>query len=610
MDFLGIGDAIVQAFRTFFGYIAATIYSLIDNLYHVFELVARAEIINSDFIQNIYKNIGLILSIFMLFKLVFSGIQSLIDPDKLSDKKNGYGQIILRSVIAVVLLGTIPAIFREAYTIQNFVVGSNSNDNVLYKLVAGKNTSGNSTIGRDLASTMYFAFFTETSEGAVDRGRTDAINNNNSAYYDRFRADDYATLVEDVTNDNRGFYDTIDYLSFKDGYDYAIDVNWIPLLVVGGFILWMIAMYTIQIGIRVVQLAYLQIIAPIPILSYISDPEGSFKKWTDQCIATYLDLFFRLMIIYFIMTLIGDILKELKPNSVGGVLYASTGLAGEDTLTRVLVIAVIIIGLLLFAKKVPELIKDIFPNFGGAGKFSFSLKPPKEVTGGAKFGAGLAIGGIAGMASGIRNGYGVKGKIAGAFGGLKHGALGGAKTEGNVFKNVSTGMSNTRQARQRVLDKQMYKLDKSDAMKEYKRNEEIIAAKKAIDDLAETEMLKTDANLIQRSLRIKELEENIGHFDATLMRKITATDVVNAKSDYKTYLDTNRGAWVDSHMTDTRVATQMQKIENKTGTKVTNYANVNTVGTKAKTDNSKVAREITINENTKEKMQEKKDKIK
>lgn len=378
-DFLGIGDAIGQAFRTFFGLIAATIYSLIEYIYHVFELLARAEIISSDFIQQIYSKVGTILSLFMLFKLSFSLIQSLIDPNKLTDEKSGYGKIIFRSVIAIVLLGTTPAIFREAYNIQNLVVGSDESTNVLYKLVVGGTTNGSlSTIGRDLSSTLYFQFFTDNEEPKFEEGMTDTIYENDKEYDDRFKNNDFATLKEAVKNSNMSFYDTVDYLAIKDttSNEYVIEVSWLALIASGIFVLYMIAIYCIQVAIRVVQLAYLQLIAPIPILSYISDPDGSFKKWYNQCFKTYLDLFIRLTVIYFSMSIISSILNEL--NNTPGILYESTGLGGESWITQALVVILIIIGLLLFAKKVPELLKDLFPGFGD-GMFSFGLSAKKNL---------------------------------------------------------------------------------------------------------------------------------------------------------------------------------------------------------------------------------------
>ena len=121
LDILGIGDAIKQALRTFSGRIAALIYELIDNLYSVFIYISRAQILENDFIQGIYKKVGMLLGLFMTFKLIFSLVQALIDPQKLSDDKKGFTAIIKRSVIAIVLLGITPSLFREAYNIQNYM---------------------------------------------------------------------------------------------------------------------------------------------------------------------------------------------------------------------------------------------------------------------------------------------------------------------------------------------------------------------------------------------------------------------------------------------------------------------------------------------------------
>jgi len=103
-------------------------------------------------------------------------------------------------------------------------------------------------------------------------------------------------------------------------------------------------------------LAYLQIIAPVPILSYISDPDGSFKKWLKQCTTTFLDLFLRLAIIYFAVTMIGEVINQFS--RAEGVIFDSTGLPA-NTFTALLVKIFIILGLLIFAKRVPELLKDL-----------------------------------------------------------------------------------------------------------------------------------------------------------------------------------------------------------------------------------------------------------
>lgn len=609
-----IADAIEQALRTFFGKLSALIYSLIEYLYDVFVLISRAEFLDSNLVNGIYKKVGMILGIFMLFKLIFSLIQSLVEPEKFNDDKKGYVSIIKRSVIAIVLLGITPSIFSEAFNIQNLIIGSDNSNNVIYKLVVGESSNNIENMGRTIAANLYFSFYTDDEYPYYD-GEGNYIEEEDK---DRFKIIDYNTIVENVENKDMSFYETVDYLSLKVNYQYIIEFNEILSMLLGAVVAWMLVLYCIQAGTRVIQLGYLQLIAPIPILSYISDPEGSFKNWIKQCTSTYLDLFIRLAIIYFIMTILADVLGQF--NKTDSLIMTSTGLI-SGTFTATLVKIFIVIGLLMFAKKVPELLKELFPNLGGgAAGLGFGIKSPKKtlediplLKGAATFGLGTAVGGIAGMATGIKNGYGFKGKLAGAFGGFNRGIAGGAKTKGNILKNVQGGMNSTRQARQRVLDKRIYKIDNAKVTKEYQENEAVIAAKKAMDDRAESQLLKSDSGAQAAQARLNYIESNVGEIDISTGRVITTADVVAQRVAYKTYMDTAKATWINDPTkggNDAEIAKQMQIIQNKTGKSITNYSDADTAANTAKTRNAGTARTVTKNEDKKEKMQTKKSKIK
>lgn len=613
-----VAFSIKQALRTFSCTIAAVIYNFIVDLYNVFMYTARAEILESSFIQGIYNKVGMILGIFMVFKLSFSLIQSLVDPSKFTDEKKGFGGIIKRSVISIVLLGITPSIFNMAFDLQNLVVGSaNNTDNIIYKLIVGKTPSKDAeSFGHVIASELYFGFYTENEPLKLNQGLEVTYPDSGGV---QLEVHDYEYLKTQILEDHMSFSDTVDYISITNAGQYVIKWDGLFAIGFGLFMVYILITYCISVATRVIQLAYLQLIAPVPILSYISDPEGSFKNWTKQCMTTYLDLFIRLAIIYFIITVSTQILQAFS--EVGSVFYESTGLeAGSGTAKWVS--RFLIIGLLMFGKRVPELLKDLFPNFGGgAASIGFGLKNPKKMLGdipgmgiakgAATFGLGTVVGGAAGMASGIKNGYGVRGKIAGAFGGFNRGIAGGAKTKGNIFKNVQGGMSSTRQARQRALDKQMYKIDNSKLNKEYQDNEAIIAAKKAIDDRAESELLKTDTGAQAAQARLNYIETNVGKVDAVTGRTITTADVVAQKATYKAYMDSAKETWVNTNASnDKDIAKQMQIIQNKTGKTISNYNSVSTAATTAKNENITNARKITNDEYNKEKMQQKKRKIK
>lgn len=379
-----IGKIIQQAIRTFFGTLAATIYTVISYLYDVFILIAKAEILNSDLVQSIYRSVGMILGLFMIFKLTFSLIQALIDPEKLTDKKNGFSSIIMRSVIAIVLLGITPSLFKEAFKLQNLLIGvNNSNDNIIYKLILQNKIGVNSSdMGQKLAADLYFSFYTDEEFPKYDLG----TGKYDEKLEERFQRINYETLKENVTTrakksdgeSNWNFYDTIGPLTIRRDSQFVIEFNEIFINVVGIFILYMLFIYCFQVAARVFKLAFLQLIAPIPILSYISDPDGSFKKWIKQCTSTYLDLFLRLIIIYFVMYLSSDVLDQL--NSTDSILMNSINGQNLSFFTIVLIKIFLVIGLLIFAKKVPELIEDIFPNLkGGAAGFGFGLGLKKNV---------------------------------------------------------------------------------------------------------------------------------------------------------------------------------------------------------------------------------------
>lgn len=365
-----IASAIGHAFRWLIAGIATLIYDMIIFAYELFEYIARAEIINNAFVQEIYRKVGLILGLFMTFKLMFSLIQALIEPSKLNDKKNGYAAILVRSIVSIILLGFTPFIFREAYDIQSILIGNGrGTNNVLYKLVIGTANINSESLGRELAAEAYFAFFRDDEHPFLDNAQNTVEDN----LYFKSKIEQ---LRHEVVQNGKSFSVAQEYLNKTTNNTYVVEYNELLSLAFGVIILWMIIMYCIQTAVRVFQLAYLQIIAPVPILSYISDSEGMFKKWVNQCVSTYLDLFIRLMIIYFVVYLTNHITKLFDDNN--SILANSTGLS-QGSFMWWLLEMLLLVGLLIFAGKLPDLLKDLMPNILGAGKFSFGLNPKKNV---------------------------------------------------------------------------------------------------------------------------------------------------------------------------------------------------------------------------------------
>ena len=181
-----------------------------------------------------------------------------------------------------------------------------------------------------------------------------------------------------------------------------------------------------DVALRTIKLGFLEIIAPIPIISYVdpkSGKDGMFKKWLDEVWKTWLSLFVRLAVIYFaiyIISLINNNVDSAMSNGLWVTLF-------------------LLIGALIFAKQFPKLIENIF----GIQFDELNLHPIKKVTeqaalGKTVVGAGVAAGAATlaipgAVGANLVNNYmnrekgkftlknNLKSGISGAFGGLYNG---------------------------------------------------------------------------------------------------------------------------------------------------------------------------------------------
>lgn len=418
-------------------------YQLTIFFYDIFIRLGTAEILTTSQVERIYSRVTLLLGIFMLFKLSFSFIQYLLNPEIMSDKNKGAGKVITKAVIVVALLGFTPFIFRQAYNLQNALVESN----ILGKVILGSNSANDniSNFGSELSSYAFFSFYSfydgEECDSADIEDMKDEVELNHSF-----------NLAEECLNEK----------GKSENFVVYFPGSGLLSLVVGIFILYIILSYCISVGMRTIQLAFLQLVAPIPILSYLGeDKDGSFSKWVKRCISTFIDLFIRIAIIYFVVYIINLLISDSDSYYW---LLASTG--NPTGKTKFWLIIVIILGLLIFAKKAPELIKEILPQGIGSNigfgfdfaknmKDAWSIASKPVVTGKRAVGfvGGGQIGAVKSSISRFNsnrtagNGFGKS--LMGAAGGFVSGMYLGAKSgmqEGSLRKNLGEAIKNTKTA--------------------------------------------------------------------------------------------------------------------------------------------------------------------
>lgn len=445
INFQDVGDGILVAIRTLLLKICEPIYSLIIFCFDTFENFGKVRLFaESDTISQIYTRIGLILGLFMVFRLTFAGIQYLIDPDKMTDKKEGIGNIVKRVLIVVVLLGSTRALFDLAYEFQDKLIDSR----IVDRLVLGSSNTEKESSGTNLAWYTFSQFYTINNKVAKDdRNRMNCEEMLKSGDNGEVEGSIYSEFRDDHILDNAEYclnlqsqekYD-IEGLDNEKAEINIINFNGFICVAVGIALLWTIITYTIQVGIRVFQLAYLELIAPIPIMMYLMPSgEEKLKKWGQQCLTTFLDFFIRIAIMDFVI-LVSNTLVDVTKNSSILNNFSATNFWGESY-----IVVIFIVALLIFAKRVPNLLKEIFPSMGGAASLSFGIKSPKQAIGDIPI-----LGGMANKAIGH---MGNMGKKAGGF--VAKNTVGRAwgATGGRVINRAKANMQASEEGRKSRLE--------------------------------------------------------------------------------------------------------------------------------------------------------------
>lgn len=433
-------DIVDHILRGLFANLCKILYPWIANLYDIFKEIGML-FYNEQF-KTIYNRISLIIGIFMVFRITFWLIESLINPDLTNDKEKNPGKIIQKVLVAVVLLAITPTIFEYAFNIQNKIMSSNIIENIVG---IDEVTSEDTTVGRNLSANLFINFYTPT---IVEKDGVELPP------YSHDCVNMYTVISKE---EKGGHYDTLynyGHLNYLDNYcltethdingdgkkEFIIDFNGLFATGVAIFVCWILLMYCISLGTRYVQLIYLQVIAPIPIMCYLTpSKDNMFSKWIKQCTTTYLDLFIRVAIINFAMFLCSMLLSN-ENNIIKTI---------GDTEPSTWAILFLVLGLLTFAKKAPDLVQELLPksmSTKASGDFGLSLKKRTDAMLGGKFAystlkraPGYVAGGLGGAIVGgaIRasGATGIGGKFRGAVAGAFSGFAAGSK-KGNVIKNL------------------------------------------------------------------------------------------------------------------------------------------------------------------------------
>ena len=454
--------------RTICFFVDNIVYGLIPILYKLLLYLARVDLVSDNVpVQALIQRIYILIGIFMLFRLSFSIMSYIVNPDAFSDQSKGFTNLVRRVMIAVVLLACIPWFFSKAYEIQGKILTSG----ILPRLVlgeAGSYKSSNNksletsieTSARDLQFLIFSPFFSLNYENAdlniCDPGKSGnystshllgtngmALSDNCLALMEEyFRTDSQlsasgVSLKDFFRTSNSGKDDKRKFKSFgslvswtlKDG-EFAINYNPIISTLCGGYLVFLLLSFCIDVAARVIRLMFLQILSPIAVISSI-DPTSAgdrLKEWAKECLKVWASLFLRLLVVFLIIQLVRVITDTIYSES-----FKVAGLSNDKGI-NIVIFVFLVLGVFQAAKSIPDLIEKAT---GIKMSGELQLNPFKNSAV-----AGMTALGLAGAGSLAANAMAVPGRIKDIRDNWrKNGGLYGARdslsNSWNDFKNRS-----------------------------------------------------------------------------------------------------------------------------------------------------------------------------
>ena len=408
-------------------------FTLVRDCFKIVLYLADVEIFEESVIKDFSSRVYMLLAVVMFFKIAVSTIQYLVDPEKLSDSNSGAASIIKNAAIAILLLVIVPEVFRFARSAQSDVAG------YIPALIMGdeyQDTGTNDNVTRvtrqanNMTTTVMKVFYSPKSDHSTFNGGREIRGTNGGQDGIKYF---FETQVKSGCHEFKitklGEYFDTSYCS----WNYTI----ILPVVVATLMIFVLISMGIDIAIRAIKFALLEIMAPIPIVSYIDKAgKGAFETWVKEVKDVYIDLFIRIAVIYFMIFIIDKVVNNFN---VGNMFKHMNG---ETTLVKGLVLIFIIIGLLLFAKTAPKYLCDAL-GIKGTDKISPMFKRAGGLLGAA--GSGLTAG-YANIANARRN-LTANGKWAGLSGRdklretLKAAASGVAGTSSGLFRGGRSALS-------------------------------------------------------------------------------------------------------------------------------------------------------------------------
>lgn len=335
-------------FRAIAVMIDSVAFTLIDQAYNVIVAFSSASLFKDETIQSVMNNTYIVIGIFALFRIAMLLVNAIINPDKLNEKGNGLGNVLANLIVMFVMLIMVPILFKEAYSLQETIVSGN----YIQKIFLNSDSLDNINPGDTMRSIAIGSLITIDEEAQKQYKSGNCSKNCNKAiesYNDMAKKNNFEFT-------KLGKYIGVTIKDDDGNTVYVYNYMFVLTFLCGAAITYVLFSFGIDIAVRMVELAILQILAPMFIATYI-DPKsaktGPFHKWLTTVGKTYASLFIKLaalsLMLLFVSLLNGGLKQDIH---------------GFNKL-------ILLFAILIFAKKAPSWIGGMIgvegDGLGGLG---------------------------------------------------------------------------------------------------------------------------------------------------------------------------------------------------------------------------------------------------
>lgn len=460
--------------KTILGYIFlaidSVVYFFVSQVFKMYIALAQFKLFDDKVFDDLINRTYIIIGVIALFIVAYALLNSIINPDNASKGDKSLSKIVKNFIFAIIGIAIVPTVFNYFYYFQRVVLCNNLIPKILLAQKGDDsqaNLLNDDKIGTQFATYLFQSFFYPKSienmnmtdvDNDGDLLKSEAVKVEVGLIDDVFSDEENVNIekYKDYDSDNKGNYNLqmayegamngeMFFTAFRPfllggvGFANSVLKNTVNYMIIistiaGVYCAYVLASLCIDMAIRAVKLAYLELIAPLPIMTLIiPGKDGVFKAWIKKTGSCAFEVFTRLFIVSFVIYLIRTIpqLFTATTFSYGGCTTAF------GVITALLIRALVYCGLLTFLKQAPKFLSEATGIKSDGFKLGIASKLADSGLFTALGAAGGAVtAGVRNLAPGVHEAKGFVNKARVAASNLPSGVAGFASGAARGFKGA------------------------------------------------------------------------------------------------------------------------------------------------------------------------------